>query len=49
MQTVIQHLKDFLKNQLSSEYKAYLMMGWELLGLIEDYGQGLVPLIVSLT
>jgi hypothetical protein len=25
------------------------LVGWELLGLIEDYRQGLVPLIVPLT
>ncbi len=40
---VIQHLMGFLKNHLSSEDKQ------ELLGLIEDYRQGLVPLIVPLT
>jgi uncharacterized protein YbgA (DUF1722 family) len=40
---VLQHLMGFLKNQLSSEDKQ------ELLGLIEDYRQGLVPLIVPLT
>ena len=33
----------YLKNHLSSEDKQ------ELLGLIEDYRQGLVPLIVPLT
>ena len=33
----------FLKNRLSSEDKQ------ELLGLVEDYRQGLVPLIVPLT
>jgi uncharacterized protein YbgA (DUF1722 family) len=40
---VIEHLMDFLKNHLSSKDRQ------ELLGLIEDYRQGLVPLIVSLT
>jgi uncharacterized protein YbgA (DUF1722 family) len=37
-----------LKNDLSSEDKAYEGR-LELLGLIEDYRQGLVPLIVPLT
>jgi uncharacterized protein YbgA (DUF1722 family) len=36
-------LMGFLKNHLSSEDKQ------ELLGLIEDYRQGMVPLIVPLT
>jgi uncharacterized protein YbgA (DUF1722 family) len=40
---VLQHLTGFPKNHLSSEDKQ------ELLGLIEDYRQGLVPLIVPLT
>ena len=40
---VLQHLMGFLKNSLSSADKA------ELLGLIEDYRQGTVPLIVPLT
>jgi uncharacterized protein YbgA (DUF1722 family) len=40
---VLQHLMGYLKNHLSSEDKQ------ELLGLIEDYRQGLVPLIVPLT
>ena len=40
---VLQHLMGFLKDALSREDKA------ELLGLIEDYRQGLVPLIVPLT
>ena len=40
---VLQHLMGFLKNHLSSDEKQ------ELLGLIEDYQQGLVPLIVPLT
>lgn len=40
---VLQHLMGFLKDVLSKEDKA------ELLGLIEDYRQGLVPLIVPLT
>lgn len=40
---VLQHLMGFLKSTLSSEDKA------ELLGLIEDYRQGLLPLIVPLT
>jgi uncharacterized protein YbgA (DUF1722 family)/uncharacterized protein YbbK (DUF523 family) len=40
---VLQHLMGFLKEALSREDKA------ELLGLIEDYRQGLVPLIVPLT
>jgi uncharacterized protein YbgA (DUF1722 family)/uncharacterized protein YbbK (DUF523 family) len=40
---VLQHLMGFLKDVLSKEDKA------ELLGLIEDYRRGLVPLIVPLT
>ncbi len=40
---VLQHLMGYLKNDLSSEDKQ------ELLGLIEDYRQELVPLIVPLT
>jgi uncharacterized protein YbgA (DUF1722 family)/uncharacterized protein YbbK (DUF523 family) len=40
---VLQHLMGFLKDVLSKEDKA------ELLGLIEDYRMGLVPLIVPLT
>ena len=40
---VIQHLMGFLKDSLASEDKA------ELLGLIKDYRQELVPLIVPLT
>ena len=40
---VLQHLMGFLKSHLSSEDKL------ELLGLIKDYRQGLVPLIVLLT
>ena len=40
---VLQHLMGFLKNHLSSDDKQ------ELLGLIQDYRQGLVPLIVPLT
>jgi uncharacterized protein YbgA (DUF1722 family) len=40
---VLQHLMGFLKNQLSSEDKA------ELLDHIEDYRNGLLPLIVPLT
>jgi uncharacterized protein YbgA (DUF1722 family)/uncharacterized protein YbbK (DUF523 family) len=40
---VLQHLMGFLKVTLSSEDKQ------ELLGLIEDYRHGLVPLIVPLT
>jgi uncharacterized protein YbgA (DUF1722 family) len=40
---VLQHLMGYLKNDLSSEDKQ------ELLVLIEDYRQGLVPLIVPLT
>jgi uncharacterized protein YbgA (DUF1722 family)/uncharacterized protein YbbK (DUF523 family) len=40
---VLQHLVGFLKDALTKEDKA------ELLGLIEDYRQGLVPLIVPLT
>jgi uncharacterized protein YbgA (DUF1722 family) len=43
MQKVIQHLMNFLKNHLSSEDKQ------ELLGIIEDYRQDLLPLIVPLT
>ena len=40
---VLQHLMGYLKNDISSEDKQ------ELLGLIEDYRQGLLPLIVPLT
>lgn len=40
---VLQHLMGFLKDHLSGDDKQ------ELLGLIEDYRQGLVPLIVPLT
>ena len=40
---VLQHLMGYLKKDLSTEDKQ------ELLGLIEDYRQGLVPLIVPLT
>jgi uncharacterized protein YbgA (DUF1722 family) len=40
---VLQHLMGFLKGSLSAADKA------ELLGLIQDYHQGLVPLIVPLT
>ena len=40
---VLQHLMGYLKKELSSEDKQ------ELLGLIEDYRQELVPLIVPLT
>jgi uncharacterized protein YbgA (DUF1722 family) len=40
---VLQHLMGYLKKDLSSEDKQ------ELLGLIEDYRQGMVPLIVPLT
>jgi uncharacterized protein YbgA (DUF1722 family) len=39
---VLQHLMGYLKNHFSSEDKQ------ELLGLIEDYRQGLLPLIVPL-
>ena len=39
---VLQHLMGFLKNHLSGEDKQ------ELLGLIEDYRQELLPLIVPL-
>jgi uncharacterized protein YbgA (DUF1722 family) len=47
MQKMIQHLMGFLKNHLSSEDKAYRGRQ-ELLGLVEDYRQGLVPLVVPL-
>jgi uncharacterized protein YbgA (DUF1722 family)/uncharacterized protein YbbK (DUF523 family) len=40
---VMQHLMSFLKTHLSREDKA------ELLALMEDYRQGLVPLVVPLT
>jgi uncharacterized protein YbgA (DUF1722 family)/uncharacterized protein YbbK (DUF523 family) len=40
---VLQHLMGYLKNHLSSEDKQ------ELLGLVEDYREGLLPLIVPLT
>jgi uncharacterized protein YbgA (DUF1722 family)/uncharacterized protein YbbK (DUF523 family) len=40
---VLQHLMGYLKKDLSTEDKE------ELLGLIEDYREGLVPLIVPLT
>ena len=45
---VLQHLMGYLKNHLSSEDNAYEGR-LELLGLIEDYRQGLLPLIVPLT
>lgn len=41
--SVMQHLMGFLKKALSRQDKA------ELLGLIEDYRKGLVPLVVPLT
>jgi uncharacterized protein YbgA (DUF1722 family) len=40
---VLQHLMGYLKRDLPQEDKA------ELLGLIHDYRQGLLPLIVPLT
>ena len=40
---VLQHLMGYLKKDLSSDDKR------ELLGLIEDYRQAMVPLIVPLT
>lgn len=40
---VLQHLTGYLKNHHSGEDKQ------ELLGLIEDYLQGLLPLIAPLT
>jgi uncharacterized protein YbgA (DUF1722 family) len=40
---VLQHLMGFLKEELATQDKA------ELLGLIEDYRKGFVPLIVPLT
>jgi uncharacterized protein YbgA (DUF1722 family) len=40
---VLHHLMGYLKNHLSSDDKQ------ELLGLIEDYREGLLPLIVPLT
>ena len=40
---VLQHLMGYLKNHLSGDDKQ------ELLAFIEDYRQGLVPLIVPLT
>jgi hypothetical protein len=40
---VLQHLMGYLKNDLSGEDKE------ELLGLIEDYREGLVSLIAALT
>ncbi|MGD8398701.1 MAG: DUF523 and DUF1722 domain-containing protein [Anaerolineae bacterium] len=40
---VLHHLMGFLKDHISSEDKQ------ELLGLVEDYRQGLLPLIVPLT
>ena len=49
---VLQHLMGYLKNHLSSEDNAYrrcICGRLELLGLIEDYRQGLLPLIVPLT
>ena len=48
MQKVLQHLMDFLKNHQSSEDKA-CRGRLELLGLIVDYRQGLLPLLVPLT
>ena len=49
---VLQHLMGYLKKDLSSEDNAYrrcICGRLELLGLIEDYRQGLLPLIVPLT
>jgi uncharacterized protein YbgA (DUF1722 family) len=47
---VLQHLMGFLKNDLSSEDTPKAKRSkQELLGLIEDYRQGLVPLIVPMT
>jgi uncharacterized protein YbgA (DUF1722 family)/uncharacterized protein YbbK (DUF523 family) len=40
---VLQHLMGFLKDALSGEDKS------ELLGLVEDYRQGMLPLIVPIT
>jgi len=40
---VLQHLMGYLKNELSAEDKQ------EMLGLIEEYRQGMVPLIVPMT
>ena len=40
---VLQHLLGFFKDRLGSAEKR------ELLGLIEDYARGLVPLIVPIT
>jgi uncharacterized protein YbgA (DUF1722 family) len=41
--TVLQHLLGFFKDRLAPGEKR------ELLGLIEDYARGLVPLIVPIT
>jgi uncharacterized protein YbgA (DUF1722 family) len=43
MHKVVQQLIGFLKSHLSSEGKQ------ELMSLVEDYRQGLMPLIVPLT
>jgi uncharacterized protein YbgA (DUF1722 family) len=40
---VLQHLMGYLKNHITADDKQ------ELLGLVEDYRQGLAPLIVPLT
>jgi uncharacterized protein YbgA (DUF1722 family) len=48
MQNILQHLMDLLQTHLSSEDKAYRGRQ-EPLGLIEDYRQGLLPLIVAQT
>jgi uncharacterized protein YbgA (DUF1722 family) len=48
MQKALWHLMGFLQNHLLSEDKAYRGR-LKLLGLMEDYRQGLVPLIVPLT
>jgi uncharacterized protein YbgA (DUF1722 family) len=48
---VLQHLMGYLKNHVTSEDNAYHRCTCgrlELLGLIEDYRQGLLPLIVPL-
>jgi uncharacterized protein YbgA (DUF1722 family) len=46
----VQHLMGFLKNRLASEDTPEAKGSkQELLGLIEDYRQGLLPLIVPLT
>ena len=46
----VQHLMGYLKNELSAEDTPKAKRSkQELLGLIEEYRQGMVPLVVPLT